>query len=151
MLHTVMDPPYDVCVFITLTDRAPTFKFSFPLVLSLFAPEMLFSWSRFGIPLPRRPVQLPFPGRIWCLLAGAFLSLRFLPRRCCFCLPWSLGRTVRDVGLTKLSPWTPSGWCCCSNGSSLLLIASRFGFTRPGAVVSFFSFSANIGWRGLFY
>ena len=49
----------------------------FPLGLSPFAPEMLFSRCGFGIPLPRRPVRLPFPGRIWCLLVGASLSLRF--------------------------------------------------------------------------
>ena len=54
----------------------------FPLGLSPFAPELLFSRGGFGIPLPRRPVRLPFLGRIWCLLADAPLSFRF-PKRCC--------------------------------------------------------------------
>ena len=57
-------------------------RVSFSLGLSPFAPEMLFSRGGFGIPLPCRPIRLPFPDRIWCLLAGASLSLRF-PRRWC--------------------------------------------------------------------
>ena len=52
----------------------------FPLSLSPFLPCILFSRRGFSRPTPRRPVHLPSPGRIWCLLTGSSLSSRF-PRR----------------------------------------------------------------------
>ena len=80
-----------------------TFSF-FPPSLSPFLPCILFSRRGFGRPTPRRPVHLPSPGRIWCLLTGSSPS-RF-PRRCCtvlyctvlYCTPvlmsWPLVRTA---------------------------------------------------------
>ena len=58
-----------------------TFSFFSPS-LSPFLPCILFSRRGFGRPTPRRPVHLPSPGRIWCLLAGSSPSSRS-PRRCC--------------------------------------------------------------------
>ena len=65
--------------------RANIFLFSvtfsiFPLFLSPFLPYILFSRRGFSRLTPRRPVHLPSPGRIWCLLAGSSPSSRF-PRR----------------------------------------------------------------------
>ena len=61
----------------------------FPPSLSPFLPCILFSRRRFSRPTPRRPVHLPSPGRIWCLLTGSSPSSRF-PRWCCtvlYCTP----------------------------------------------------------------
>ena len=43
---------------------------------------LVFCSPGFSRPTPRRPVHLPSPGRIWCLLTGSSPSSRF-PRRCC--------------------------------------------------------------------
>ena len=56
--------------------------FNFPPSLSPFLPCILFSRRGFSRPTPRRPVHLPSPGRIWCLLTDSSHSSRF-PRRCC--------------------------------------------------------------------
>ena len=63
--------------------------FNFPPSLSPFLPCVLLSRRGFSRPIPLRPVHLPSPGRIWCLLAGSPRSSRF-PRRCCtvlYCTP----------------------------------------------------------------
>ena len=116
----------------------------FPLGLSPFAPEMLFSRYGFGIPLPRRPVRLPFPGQICCLLAGASLSFRF-PRRCClFALADGTdgrGRrlnkacTVNTIGellLTDQVTPVASRWCRSPLVDPRPRFASRFGSTPAG-------------------
>ena len=56
--------------------------FNFLPSLSPFLPCILLSRRGFSRPTPRRPVHLPSPGRIWCLLTGSSPSSRF-PRRCC--------------------------------------------------------------------
>ena len=76
-----------------------TFSVFLPF-LSPFFPCILFSRHGFSRPTPRRPLHLPSPGRIWCLLTGSSHSSRF-PRRCCavlYCTPvlmaWPLVRTA---------------------------------------------------------
>ena len=54
----------------------------FPLSLFPFLPCVLFSRRGSSRPSPHRPVHLPFPGRIWCVLRGSSPSSRF-PRRYC--------------------------------------------------------------------
>ena len=56
--------------------------FNFPPSLSPFLPCILFSRRGFSRTTPRRPLHLPSPGRIWCLLTGSSPSSRF-PRWCC--------------------------------------------------------------------
>ena len=88
--------------FVLLSSTFPIF----PLSLSPFLPCILFSRRGFRRPTPRRPVHLPSPRRIWCLLTGSSPSSRF-PRRCCtvlyctvllYCtpvmMPWPLVRTA---------------------------------------------------------
>ena len=72
----------------------------FPPSLSPFLPCILLSRRGFSRPTPRRPVHLPFPGRIWWLLTGSSPSSRF-PRRYCtvlYCtlvlMSWPLVRTA---------------------------------------------------------
>ena len=94
--------------------------FNFPPSLSPFLPCILFSRRGFSRPTPRRPVHLPSPGRIWCLLTGSSPSSRF-PRRCCtvlyctvlyctvlYCtlvlMSWPLVRTARLVDSTGSAP-----------------------------------------------
>ena len=124
--------------------QIPPGRVPFSLGLSPFAPELLFSRGGFGIPLPRRPVRLPFPGQIWCLLAGASLSFRF-PRLCClFALAvgadgW--GRrldkacTVNTIGellLTDQVTPVASRWCRSALVDPRPRFASRFGSTPAG-------------------
>ena len=104
-----------VIFFRTKIGRVP-----FPLGLSPFAPDELFSRGGFGIPLlPRRPIRLPFPGRIWCLLAGASLSLRF-PRRCCL-LAMAVGTDGSGRRLNKV---------CIVNTIGVLLLTCLL-YTSP--------------------
>ena len=53
---------------------------NFSLSLSPFLPCILLSRRGFSRPTPRRPVHLPSPGQIWCLLTGSSPLSRF-PRR----------------------------------------------------------------------
>ena len=93
--------------------------FNFRPSLSPFLPCILFSRRGFSRPTPRRPVHLPSPGRIWCLLTGSSPSSRF-PRRYCtvlyctvllYCTPvlmsWPLVRTAWHVDSTGSAPPMP--------------------------------------------
>ena len=64
--------------------RIPSFLFFtfsiIPLSLFLFLPLNLSSRRRFSHLTPRYPASLPFPERIWCLLAGFSPFSRFLLR-----------------------------------------------------------------------
>ena len=60
-----------------------------PLSLSPFLPRILVSQHEISRPTPRRPVRLPTPRRIWCLLAG-------------FSPPYSFPRRYASFGTTTV-------------------------------------------------
>ena len=61
---------------------APVTSSISPLSLSPFLPYILLSRRGFNGPTPRRPIHLPSPGQIWCLLTGSSPPSCF-PRRYC--------------------------------------------------------------------
>ena len=79
--------------------------FNFSPSLFPFLPCILFSRRGFSHPTPRRPVHLPSPGRIWCLLTGSSPSSRF-PRRCCtvlYCTVLYASFDAMTVGTNSLT------------------------------------------------
>ena len=108
--------------------------FNFPRSVSPFLPCILFSRRRFSRPTPRRPVHLPSPGRVWCLLTGSSPSSRF-PRRCCtvlyctvlYCTVLFASFDVMAVGTNSLS--CGFNWQCTADMS---LAICRYDHSTPG-------------------
>ena len=107
----------------------------FPLSLPPFLPCILFSRRGFNRPAPRRPVHLPSPGQISCLLTGFSPPSRF-PRRYA-----SFGVVVvGSKGLTCGFNWQCTadaiGYAVCSQHAwtpyRLLTYFHGLGPPRPG-------------------
>ena len=120
--------------------------FNFRPSPSPFLPCILFSRRGFSRPTPRRPVHLPSPGRIWCLLTGPSPSSRF-PRRyctvlyCCTVLYASFG--VMAVGTSRLT--CGFNWQCTADaiGYVVMITARRDSLPSPQSLPQFGSTPAG--------
>ena len=112
----------------------------FPPSLSPFLPCILFSRRGFSRPTPRRPVHLPSPGRIWCLLTGSSPSSRF-PRRCCTVLYASFD--VMAVGTNSLT--CGFNWQCTADaiGYAVMITARLDSLPSPQSLPRFGSTPAG--------
>ena len=101
----------------------------FPLSLSPFLPCILLSRRGFSRPTPRRPVHLPFPGRIWCLFTDSSPSFRF-PRRYA-----SFG--VMNVGPNGLT--RGFNWQCTADaiGYAVMITANLDSLPSPHSLPRF--------------
>ena len=109
-------------------DVSPCDFFNFRPSPSPFLPCILFSRRGFSRPTPRRPVHLPSPGRIWCLLTGSSPSSRF-PRRYCTvlycCTVLYASFDVMAVGSNSLT--CGFNWQCTADaiGYAVMITARR--------------------------
>ena len=102
--------------------------FNFRPSPSPFLPCILFSRRGFSRPTPRRPVHLPSPGRIWCLLTGSSPSSRF-PRRCCTVLYASFD--VMAVGTNSLTCGFNRQCTTDAIGYAVMITARRDSLPSP--------------------
>ena len=115
---------------------------SFPIpVLALY----LFSRRGFSRPTPHRPVHLPSPGRIWCLLTGSSPSSHF-PRRCCtalYCTVLYASFDVRAVGTSSLT--CGFNWQCTADaiGYAVMITARLDSLPCPQSLPRFRSTPAG--------
>ena len=120
--------------------------FNFLSSLSLFLPCILFSRRGFSRPTLRRPVHLPSPGRIWCLLTGS----RF-PRRCCtilygtvlYCTVLYASFDVMAVGTNSLT--CGFNWQCTADviGYAVMITARLDSLPSPQSLPRFRSTPAG--------
>ena len=119
----------------------------FPPSLSPFLSCILFSRRGFIRPTPSRPVHLPSPGRIWCLLTGSSPSSRF-PRRCCttvvlHCTVLYASFDVMAVGTNSLT--CGFNWQCTADaiGYAVMIIARPESLPSPQSLPRFGSTPAG--------
>ena len=115
--------------------------FNFLPSLSPFLPCILFSRRGFSRPTPRRPVHLPSPGRIWCLLTGSSPSSRF-PRRYCTVVLYA-SFDVMAVGTNSLT--CGFNWQCTADaiGYAVMITARLDSLPSPQSLPRFGSTPAG--------